>query len=282
VKCFLQEGFYHADLHAGNFILLKSKDIAIIDFGLIGSLSVKSRRSFLALIYAILNHNYENLVYEFVDVAHFEKLPNLDELIADVKSSLAPFVGLTVSQVSFSDILQAIMKTLYKHRIFLPNDWMMVFRALVTLDGVGKSLDIDVDLFSLLEKDIEGLLSNAFNKKDLIDEALWTSRDLFSTLRVFPRHLKWFSKEWAKKNYAIEIIHKGHETSFKDLSLAIRFLGMMIVSSILIFSGTNLIPKERIYTYENWPALAYALIILGLLILFTSIYNFKVVNKKKR
>jgi ubiquinone biosynthesis protein len=263
VKSFLKDGFYHADLHAGNFFLQEDGNIAIIDFGLMGTLSLKSRQSFLALIYAIVTHNYENLVYEFLDVAHYEKLPNIEELVSDVKTALSPFVGLTVNQVNFSDILQIIMKTLYKHQVYLPNDWYMVFRALITLDGVGKSLGLDVDLYGLLEKDIEGLIKGAVSKDELLEEAAWAGKDLLTSLRILPRHLKWYVREWAKRNYAFEVFHKGHEKSFQDLSTAIRFLGMMVLTSILLLAATSIIPKEVVYQYREWPTASYVLYALG-------------------
>ena len=37
MKTFLRVGFFHADLHGGNFFLLEDKRIGLIDFGLMGS-----------------------------------------------------------------------------------------------------------------------------------------------------------------------------------------------------------------------------------------------------
>ena len=68
LKSFLQDGFFHADLHGGNFFLLNQRQIGIIDYR-----SRRSRKNFIAIIYVLLTFNYENLVYEFLDVADYGK-----------------------------------------------------------------------------------------------------------------------------------------------------------------------------------------------------------------
>ncbi|MCO4793612.1 MAG: AarF/ABC1/UbiB kinase family protein, partial [Bacteriovoracaceae bacterium] len=186
MRTFLQDGFFHADLHGGNFFYLDNGQIGIIDFGLMGTLGKKGRSNFIAIIYALLTFNYENLVYEFLDVAEYDKIPDVESLIADVRDALSPFIGLTVSQMDFTKLLQVILDTLKKHQIFLPRDWFVVFRALMTLDGVGKSIGFDLDLYGMMENDIQDLIKSTVSKEDLIEEAVWVGRDVLSSARIFP------------------------------------------------------------------------------------------------
>ena len=149
IHTLLADGFFHADLHGGNFFLLEDHRIGIIDFGLVGSLSKKSRLNLIAIMYSLITHNYENLVHEFLDVADYEKIPDMDDLINDVRDGLSPFVGLTVQQMDLSLLLKTVVGILTRHQIFLPREWFIVFRSLITLDGVGKSLGMDFDIFSI-------------------------------------------------------------------------------------------------------------------------------------
>lgn len=259
IKTFLNEGFFHADLHGGNFFYTRDKKIALIDFGLVGSLSRNGRQNFLAIIYSILTYNFENLVYEFLDVAEFETVPDVDKLISDIKYALSPHIGLTVQQTNFSIVLRSIVKTLREHQIFLPREWYVVFRALMTLDGVGKSLGIDFDIFKILEKDIDGLIKSNFNKEALTEDAGWLARDILLSARSLPRHIKWFSKEWAKNGYAFELKHLGVERAFDNLSNAIIFLGYCIIASILFYTGATLVDTSTLANAKmnDLPAMTY-------------------------
>ena len=107
--------------------MLKDNRIGLIDFGLVGNLTRKSRENFIAIIYSLLTFNYENLVYEFLDVATYDKIPDVDTLISDVREALSPFIGLTVSQTNFSLVLKSIISTLNKHEIFLEEKYLFVW-----------------------------------------------------------------------------------------------------------------------------------------------------------
>jgi ubiquinone biosynthesis protein len=265
LQCFLKIGFFHADLHGGNLFLLDNGKIGIIDFGLMGSLSKKNRLNFMAIIYALITHNYENLVYEFLDVAEYDNIPDVEELIRDVRTTMSPFVGLTLSQTNFSEIMQAVITTLSKHQIFLPREWFVVFRSLTTLDGVGQSLDIEFDIFGILDQDIKEILQSSFTKDDVIEEAVWAGRDIASTFRIIPRHVKWFLKEWAQRKYAFEIIHTGHEKQFKKVSNSIYSLGGMIVTAVFIYSGVQVLGGQVVTHWSHIPVLSW--IFWGLAIL---------------
>lgn len=245
IKSFLQDGFFHADLHGGNFFLLKSHKIGVVDFGLMGTLSKKGRQNFIAILYALLTNNYENLVYEFLDIADYQKIPDVDQMVYDVRQAIAPFVGLTAQQINFSQLLQAVIQALFRHQVFLPREWFIVFRAMITLDGVGRSIGLDFDIFGPLERDIKGIVRGAINKEDLIEEGVWVGKDILASARVLPRHLKWFIQDWAKNNYRFRISHSGHEKSARQIAHAIQFLGLCIVSSIFIISGVLLMGPEQ-------------------------------------
>ncbi|MBL6989985.1 MAG: hypothetical protein ISR65_09415 [Bacteriovoracaceae bacterium] len=268
VKTFLQDGFFHADLHGGNFFWQDNDRIALVDFGLMGYLSKRTRSNFIAIIYALLSFNYENLVYELLDVAEFEKMPDVEELIADVRSGLSPFIGLTVGQTNFSQVMHTVIRTLNRHQLYLPGEWFIIFRAFIMLDGVAKSIDIDVDLFELLQRDIKELVRQSMTKEDWIEEGVWAGRDVISSLRVIPRHFKWYLKDWAKKNYAIEVVHRGYKKEINRVSNTITFLAFALFAAIFIASGTFWQSTTKITTWKDVPTISWIFWVAGLALFF--------------
>ncbi len=275
LKTFLKDGFFHADLHGGNFFYLNDGKIGLIDFGLMGSLSKSGRHHFIAIIYALLSFNYENLVYEFLDVAEYDNIPDTDGLIRDVREALSPFVGLSVKQTNFSDLLSVILNTLKKHQMYLPREWYIIFRALITLDGVGKQLGIDMNIFGILEDDIEEIIQSTFNKDELIEEAAWAARDLTSTMRVLPRHIKWFLRDFAKKGYAVEVKNTGYEKEFSAAVGALIFLGFSLLSSVLTFTGFYLLGSKEIVALAQIPTFSWIMWSLGVVLFSTGISNLR-------
>ena len=257
IKTFLKDGFFHADLHGGNFFYLPDGKIGLIDFGLMGRLSKKGRQNFIAIVYAILTFNYENLVYEFLDVAEYESIPDVDALIADVRDALSPYIGLTVQQTDYNIVLREIISTLKRHEIHLPSEWFIVFRALMTLDGAGRSLGFDFDIYALMESDIHEIIKENLNKDELIEEGIWTARDFISFGRVIPRHLKWYLKEWARNGYGHQLILSGHEGPLKMINSSLVFLGFMLLCCVFIVSGVVFIGSSQIGTLDDIPTISW-------------------------
>ena len=276
LKTFLKDGFFHADLHGGNFFYIEegtnAGKIGIIDFGLMGSLSKTGRHHFIAIIYAILTYNYENLVYEFLDVAEYDTIPDIEELVRDVRDCLSPFVGLSVKQTNFSDLLMEIISTLKKHQIYLPREWYIVFRALITIDGVGKSLGVDLNIFGILEDDIDDIVRSTFNKEEVIDEAIWGARDLTASFRIIPRHIRWFLRDFARKGYALEIKNSGYERELSALVGALVFMGFSFIAGVFVFAGIFIMGGARpIHLWMEIPTMSWLLWSVGLLLFASGI-----------
>ncbi|OFZ14380.1 MAG: hypothetical protein A2X86_05920 [Bdellovibrionales bacterium GWA2_49_15] len=262
----LQEGFFHADLHGGNFFLLENNQIGIIDYGMMGHLGRKSRQNFLAILYALITFNFENLVYEFLDVSEFDQIPDIEKLIADVRESLTPYVGLTVQQTNYSELFQIIISTLSKHRLYLPRDWFIVFRALITLDGVGRSLNLDFDLFGMIESDIRDIIKEGLDKDVVMEEAIWSLRDILPIMRVLPRHLKWFIKDFAKNKYALEIKQTGYQAELRSISDALIFLAYCFITGIFIAAGFLFVFSANAKTFNEVPNLAWLVWAVGIIV----------------
>ena len=257
VKTLLKDGFFHADLHGGNFLYLTSGKIGIIDFGLMGNLSARNRTNLIAIIYALVTNNFENLVYEFLDVAEYSQIPDQDLLIRDIRDCLAPYLGLSVQDTNFPLLVRAIVTTMSKHQIHLPREWFIIFRALITLDGVGKSVDIDLNIFEILDKDIRGIIDEVFSKDKAIEEGIWLAKDSLMSFRQVPRHVRWYLKDFSKSGYKHKIDIANLETSSKNLSISVQFLGYAIVSSMLIICGTLLIGKVPVLHWTEIPTVSW-------------------------
>lgn len=279
LKTFLKDGFFHADLHGGNFFYLNEGEnagrIGLIDFGLMGSLSKNGRHHFIAIVYALMSHNYENLVYEFLDVAEYDNIPDMDGLVRDVREGLGPFVGLSVKQTNFSDLLGVVLSTLKKHQIYLPREWYVIFRALITIDGVGKNLGIDLNIFGILESDIDEIVQSTFNKEELLEEAAWAARDLTSSLRILPRHVRWFLRDFAKKGYALEIKNTGYEKELLSIVGSLIFLGFTFIAAVFVFSGIFVIGTKEIHIWSDIPTISWILWSLGLLLFSSGVASLK-------
>ena len=253
----LADGFFHADLHGGNFFILKDRRIGIIDFGLMGTLSKKNRANLIAILYAVITHNFDNLVYEFLDVAEYESVPNHEELIRDIKDSISPHIGLSIKETNMTELFRNLIQTLSKHELYLPREWFIIFRALITLDGVGKSIGIDVNIFKVLERDLPNLVGELLSPKNTQEELMWVAKDLLSGLRIVPKHLKWFLKETSRNNYALDLRIRDMDQLSKGINRSLYSLGLSLMACIFILCGALFIKNPHVQAMNEIPVLSW-------------------------
>lgn len=253
----LADGFFHADLHGGNFFVLPDQKIGLIDFGLMGTLSKKNRANLVAIIYALVTHNFDNLVYEFLDVAEYETIPDHDELIRDIKDAIAPYVGLSVKETNMSELVRNLIRTLSKHELYLPREWFIIFRALMTLDGVGKSIGLDLNIFNILEKDLDKLVGEMLSKKNAQEEVMWLGKDLLSSMRIVPKHIRWFLKEFSRNNYAFELRIKEIDTLSRSINRSFYLLGLSLLACVFTLCGAIFVKDVQIYDIYDIPILSW-------------------------
>ena len=253
----LSDGFFHADLHGANFFKLENDKIGLIDFGLVGILSKKNRTNLVAILFALLKNNYENLVYEFLDVADYDVIPNHELLVHDIRESLAPFIGLSVQEMDATALTYAIVSTLSKHQIYLPREWFVIFRSLMTLDGAGKTLNVDLNIFEIIEGEIADVMQELISTEALTEEAAWLGRDLLNSFRIIPRHIRWLLKEFAKKKYMIDVNLNGVNQELNFLARSFYFVGLMLLTSSFALSGVIILGDQEIKSLHDIPGMSY-------------------------
>lgn len=257
VHTLLADGFFHADLHGGNFFVMHDRKLGVIDFGLMGTLSKKNRANLIAILYSLVTHNYDNLVYEFLEVAEYDSIPDHEELIRDIQDALSPYIGLSVQETNVTELLRNLVQTLGKHKLYLPREWFIIFRALMTIDGVGKSIGIDLNIFKVLETEIPKLMNELLTRKNAEEELMWVAKDLISGLRIIPKHIKWFLKESSRHNYSLELRVRNLDQLSRGINRSLYVLGLSLMACVFVLCGAIFIRNINITHVSEVPVLSW-------------------------
>jgi len=267
----LKDGFFHADLHGGNFFYLSDGRIGVVDFGLVGTLSQKNRIIFLSILYHLVMGDFETLVYELIEVSDYEQMPNAKSFSRDLERALGPYLGLNASQINSPLLFKELVKVLSFHKLFLPREWTLIFRALMTLDGVGRSLGVDINTMSVLDKHTKDVAKNLVTKEKLMEQGMWLAKDIMHSTKMLPKHLSWFLTEFSKNNYSIELRHQGVEKYISSINNSMRFLGFIILSCSFLFMGLFFIDKTIEFSFLTQAAPTYISWLLSIGFLLTAL-----------
>jgi ubiquinone biosynthesis protein len=204
-KSVMLDGLFHGDLHGGNLFVLPGNRLGIIDFGIVGRLSQRSRDQLANMLMSLLSEDYENLCYQYSELGASGPAIDFDAFQREVRNTLSPYMGLALNDVNIGRVLIEATKIAGRYSIKIPGDWMIVFKAILTIEGMGRTLDPSFDLIKTGEDLVKELVKNQYSVQRISKDLMWVAKDLASLLQVLPRQMRWMFKKFNSNDFAFEI-----------------------------------------------------------------------------
>lgn len=144
-------GFYHADPHPGNLLVMDSGAIGMLDFGMVGRISERLREDIEAMLVSIVNEDVSMLTTLVKRVGRCPSDLNESALSNDVADFVGQYSTQVASQFDMSNALKDFMAVVRGYNIVLPGEASMLIKVLITLEGTGRLLAPDFSLMEIMK-----------------------------------------------------------------------------------------------------------------------------------
>lgn len=145
----LIEGFFHADPHPGNFLVLPKNKIAMLDFGMVGKLSNARREQLMKLTRNIVLQDAAGAAAVLMEWSDVDL--DFDVLTGECEDFIHQYYGLALSDLNIPQMINDCTAILRNHDIQLPPDIALFSKACITLEGFGRLLNPQFDLMTEAE-----------------------------------------------------------------------------------------------------------------------------------
>ncbi len=150
IKMVFEDGFFHADPHPGNIIILGPTNepvIGLIDVGMVGRLSPELRDRTIDLMVAAVRKDSYAVADALYAIGHATKKVDMRKFRAEVSFLAEKYLGRPLKEIDLSGMIRDLISTAIKYGIEIPTDFMLVGKAIMTIEGIGKQLDPNLDVF---------------------------------------------------------------------------------------------------------------------------------------
>ncbi len=158
VKEVLEDGFFHADPHPGNFFVMPGAVIGAVDFGMVGHLSREDRINLIKLYVASVRMDAERIVEQLIRMGAASAYVDRNALKRNINRLLTKYKGLPLKEIRAKEVVNDIMPIAYRFHLRLPPDLWLLGKTLGMMEGVGLQLDPDFDMFAVSEPFAEKLM----------------------------------------------------------------------------------------------------------------------------
>jgi ubiquinone biosynthesis protein len=256
-------GFFHADPHPGNIFVLPGNVICLLDFGMTGIVDRQTREDFVELLDSIVHQNEVRASQVLLKLTDWEAEPDRRSF----ERKLADFMGRhlykPLKDIEIGKLLQELLELATGLRLRIPPDIFLMMKALSTVEGVGRMLDPDFDIFTQARPFIAQVKLDRFNPTRIADDLFDIGSKLLRFLQQFPKDLLDLANLIRQQRLSLQIEHKGLETMLAThdqisnrLSFSVIIAALIIGSALIVISAT--------------PPLFFGISLIGILLFFAA------------
>lgn len=241
-KQVLEDGFFHADPHAGNIFATPKGMIAFMDFGIVGRVSPELRETMANGFLALMRKDFDKLVDQYVALGLVPEHVDIDvfrrEFKADLSDFLEPLYGITLKELNFAEYIDTITHMAIKYKLKLPSDLLLVDKAMLILENIGRELDPAFDFIAAAQPYAAKLIKERVSPSRVYDKARKTFGDIGDFAVIFPRQMKQIIQKVLKDDMHVKMTHIGLDKFIRDMDRSSnRIAFAMIISAMLISSA---------------------------------------------
>jgi ubiquinone biosynthesis protein len=252
------DGIFHGDPHPGNVIVLPGNRLGLIDFGLVGRLSKGMQESIIVLVLAIGLRDPDTVARLLYKVGAPDERINLNRFRADIHDILDRYLGLKLSQVSSTTLLNELTDLALKYKIKIPKEYAVLSKASATTEGIIRQLDPDLDVAQVALPYAKQLLVDRYSPSSMSGGLLRVLLQLQGFLQDTPQQLSQILMDLEGGKFSVTVRNEEMQrlnTNMKALGILL-FMGS--IASGLIVGAFSLVGRVSGPEGTHWPLAALA------------------------
>jgi predicted unusual protein kinase regulating ubiquinone biosynthesis (AarF/ABC1/UbiB family) len=147
LKQLLEDGFFHADPHPGNLLVMDSGHLAFFDFGMVGRITPKLQSQMIDAFFHVVGRDVHGLGQDIINLNFLKPGVDPETVRPVVESLFTHYLNLKLGEVNFKELTYDLAEVIYDYPFRLPANFTYVMRALMTLEGIGVITDPGFSFF---------------------------------------------------------------------------------------------------------------------------------------
>ncbi len=243
----LRQGFFHADPHQGNLLIMGDGRLCFLDWGMTGRIPRDLRHRLIDLIQALAQKDSETIL-RLVPHLTADLPPNLNypRLERDLLDLIDSYYGFSLKEIQIGELILSLMNLLNEHRLRIRSDFALMSRAILALEGLGKELAPNFNLIEEARPLITELVKERWSIKSLSEDLRTQGLNLYDLVQDFPAKLQTLFRKMDRGDLTFTFKHTGLSalnTTLERISNRVTFgiiiAALIVGSSMIITTGVK-------------------------------------------
>jgi predicted unusual protein kinase regulating ubiquinone biosynthesis (AarF/ABC1/UbiB family) len=147
LKQLLEDGFFHADPHPGNLLVMDSGRLAFFDFGMTGRITPRLQSLMITAFFHVVGRDVHGLAQDLINLDFLKPDVDPEQVRPVVEGLFQHYLNLKLGEVNFKELTYDLADVMYEYPFRLPANFTYIIRALMTLEGIGIVTDPEFSFF---------------------------------------------------------------------------------------------------------------------------------------
>ena len=238
-------GLFHADPHPGNLLVLENNIIGILDFGMVGRLDGDLKLQLTELLLSIIERDVDRLISQLLYSGELDDEGNLKNLKRDLTDFIDEYYDILLQDLKVGKLLIEFIELLGEYRIKFPANLLLLARALIAIEGLGRQLDPEFNMIAQVQPFAERIIRERYSPGNLTRDAFQTIRDYHALSRSLPRDIKEFLNRLNRNKFKIDLEHQGLDHLINDIDKSSNRISFSLVIAALIIGSSLIMQSDK-------------------------------------
>ncbi len=268
-------GFFHADPHPGNLLVMPNGAICYLDFGMMGSILPRDIEIFGQLFISIIKKDVHKIIKVLQKLSSNSAIPNMRDLEFDINEFVEKNYVRTIHKNEMSTILLELKDIIVAHGLKVPTYFYLFARSLVTIEGVIGKLNPDLQQFEMVRPYLFKSVSRNYNPLKMGEKVLNSIYELSNYMEDFPGDLKNAIRKINSGQVKVDLTHKGIDPMVHTLQRIAKQLVSAFIAVALVIGSSLFIINDVKPLWGNTSVFGIIGLILAGILIFGLLANIK-------
>src|SRR5579875_614155 len=238
-----RDGFYHADPHPGNLLVLADSAIGVLDCGMVGRIDDNMRDAFTTMLLAAITRDTSQLTDQLLRLARVPADFDRDAFTSEIHDLLADYGTQSLNEFDVSGALNSLIDIVRRYHLFLPANLAVLLKALIVLEGTSRQLDRSFSLAEMIQPYYRQAMQDKLSPRRMYRHLRRMFLEWDHLMQTLPGDLSDILERTKRGSFTFHFEHRRLETS-----VALLVEGLLSAS---LFLGSTLLLCHRVLP-EPW------------------------------
>ena len=238
------DGFFHADPHPGNLLVMKNGQIGMIDFGILGHFDKKLKRYALDLFQAFIKSSPDEAVNVILRMNPKSDIDS-DAFRNDVRDIFEQLITTSPDDLEIGSLIKRTLMSAHKHHIEIPADFVLYGKTISIIEGIALRYEPKFKFFGETQKVFKDLFGYDFIAKEVLSRTKDKVSEYRELMETFPETAKDILDKVKRFKFEIDIEDKDVKGLTTELERSSGNLALGMIIAALIIGSSMIMQLEK-------------------------------------